>query len=535
MRNTIILALLISLASGAVIDDIVLTPEDINTKIIIKADAPFVANSFTLKDPSRIIIDCSGVSSTLADKSYAVNRGGIKELSITGFTEQPDLVRVVGKLDRDYSFLTSTEGDDFVLTLLAGATNTFSEWHAGGAEATNMNTAPNPETQPPVVPTQKPSAPVAGRPISCDFEDADILTILRALSEYAGVNIVAGKDVKGTVTVRLHNVPWRRALDIILKASGYAYREDPGVIRVDTADNLDKQDYDLPVSSKIFKLEFAEPDRMLDKVTGMLSPKGKAHVDKRTNSVVVTEVAPVMSRIGELMLLLDTPTPQVEIAVRVVAMATTASRSLGIEWTLEGLESRILRTDVTTNPTPTVAGFGVWNIGTVPSLAQVSMTLNLLEEKGQAQTMAAPRVTAADNEKASVLSGERFGVPTLDISGNTIIQFYEAGTKLEVVPHINSLDEITMEILAEVSELDRASALAGRPIITTSEAESKVLVKDGNTVVIGGFIRTRETQQETGIPLLMDIPLLGFLFKETTTVVEEYELLIFITPTIIKG
>ena len=133
MRNAVVLALLISLASGAVISDIMITPEDINTKIVIKADAPFVANSFALKDPSRIVIDCSGASSPLVGNKFAVNRGGINQISVTGFTEQPDLVRVVTTLDQDYSFLTSTEGDDFILTLLSGAVNPFTDWQAGAA------------------------------------------------------------------------------------------------------------------------------------------------------------------------------------------------------------------------------------------------------------------------------------------------------------------------------------------------------------------------------------------------------------------
>jgi type IV pilus assembly protein PilQ len=158
----------------------------------------------------------------------------------------------------------------------------------------------------------------------------------------------------------------------------------------------------------------------------------------------------------------------------------------------------------------------------------------MLEEKGKANTISAPRVSAVDNKKASILGGQRFGIPTRDMAGNTVIQFYTVGTKLEVTPHINSLEEITMEIHAEVSELDRASALAGRPIITTSEADTRVLVKDGNTVVIGGFIRKKETKSVRGIPILKNIPIIGALFRETTTTYEDRELLIFITPTIIK-
>ncbi len=531
MRNVVILALLISLAGGAAIQDLLLVSEGVNTKFIIESDGPFVANSFTLKNPARIVVDCSGVSSSLIGAKYTINRGGIQELSVTGFVEQPDLVRVVGKLNDDYSFLTLTEGNNFVLTLLTGTAAPFPEWRASSAKKT---AAPSEEVTPPV-PKAKPATTVTGRPISIDLENADILTVLRALSEYAGVNIVAGKDVKGTVTVRLHNVPWRQALDIILKASGYAYREDPGVIRVDTADNLDKQDYDLPVSSKIYKLEFADPTEMLDKVKATLSPKGKANVDNRTNSIVVTEVDPIHQKIAQLVKILDTPTPQVEIMCRVVDVDANTSQGLGIQWTLRGLESRILRADVTSNPEPTIVGYGIFNIGTVPSLAQVNAIITMLEETGKAQTVSAPRISAVDNEEAKILGGQRFGLPTRDISGNTIIQFYEVGTKLEVIPHINSLEEITMEIHAEVSELDRASALAGRPIITTSEADSKVLVKDGNTVVIGGFIRQKETQTVRGIPILKSIPILGALFRETLTTAESRELLIFITPTIIRS
>lgn len=531
MRNVMILALVISLAGGAVIKDLVVVPEGMNTKIIMKADAPFVANSFSLRNPPRVVIDCSGVTSTLTGNTYTINSGGVQEISVTGFAEQPDLLRVVGTLESDYSFLTLTEGNDFSVTLLTSLATSFPIWQASGSA---IAAASAPATAVPT-PTAQPAPVATERPFSCDFENADLLTVLRAIGDYYAVSVVAGKDVKGTVTVRLHNLPWRQALDVILKASGYAWREDPGgIIRVDTADNLDKQDYDLPVSSKIYKLEFADPKKLLDKVTAMLSPKGKANVDERTNSIVVTEVDPVHRKIEQLVKLLDTSTPQVEILCKVVDVEATSSVGLGIKWTLQGLETRLLRADIEVNPEPQVVGFGNYNIATVPTLAQIDAMIAMLEQEGKAQTVSAPRISAVDNEDARILGGQRYGIPTRDLSGNTVIEFYEVGTILEVTPHINSLEEITMELHAEVSELDRASALAGRPIITTSEADSKVLVKDGNTVIIGGFIRKKETKSVSGIPLLKDIPLLGWLFRETQSSWEDRELLIFITPTIIK-
>jgi len=318
MRHLFIFVFLVSLAGSAVIQDFVLMSEGNNTKFIIKGDAPFAANTFTLKDPSRLVVDCSGVSSAFIGKKFDLNRGGVEELSFTSFSEQPDLLRIVGKLNRDYSFLTSVEGNNFVVTLLTELTASFPEWQALTGQSIATKQFEEPKL--PVVPTPRPTTTVTGRPISCDFENADILTVLRALSEYAGVNIVAGPSVKGTVTVRLHNVPWRQAFEIILRAAGYAYREDPGVIRVDTGENLDKQDYDLPLLSKVYKLEFASPDGLVDKIRAMLSPKGKVNVDTRTYSLVVTEVEPIHAKVEQLIKILDTPTPQVEIMAKVVEL-----------------------------------------------------------------------------------------------------------------------------------------------------------------------------------------------------------------------
>ena len=274
MRFLLTILSILSLLKGVVINDIIVRSEGMNTKLIIESDGPFIANAFSLKDPARMVIDCSGVSSNLTGRSYVLNTGGIKDISVTGFAGQPNLIRIVAKLNQDYSFLTATEGNNFVVTLLTGLTAPIPTWQA----ITTQASAPVPaEAPPPVVPITKPPVSITGRPISIDLENADILTVLRALSEYAGVNIVAGKDVKGTVTVRLHNVPWKQALEIILRAAGYAYREDPGVIRVDTAENLDKQDFDLPLISNVYKLEFATPGEMLTKIQAMLSPKGKAN------------------------------------------------------------------------------------------------------------------------------------------------------------------------------------------------------------------------------------------------------------------
>lgn len=542
MSRLCIFVLLFSCLYSATISDVIVKSEENNTKVIIQADGVFTANTYSLKDPPRIVVDASNVSMGLTGSNYPdINRGGISKVVLTKFEKMPNLIRIVISLDQDYSFLTVQEENNFVLTVLTSLTGPVEEWHASLTPGVSFEPPPPVDTTKIAIPTPPPppvTTTVSRRPerlISMDMENADILTVLRALAEFSRMNIVVGKSVSGNVTVRLHNVPWRQALDIILKSSGYAYREEAGVIRVDTGENLEKQDLDLPLVSRVYNLEFADPAEIGNQVTRLLSSKGKATPDPRTNAIVVYDVGPVQDKVAKLVNILDSPTPQVEIAVKVIDIDAALSRGLGIKWTITGLQSRILRGDLTMNRQPAVAGYGVFNIGTVPSFAQLSATLNIMENEGKTKTIASPRITAVNNRQASILGGKKFSVTVLDERGNPIVQFFEVGTKLNVTPHINSLEEITMDIKAEVSEVDEASVTIGRPIITSSEASSKVLVRDGNTVVIGGFIKQKEEKSVKGIPILRSIPIIGFLFKETATTTSDRELLIFITPTIIKS
>ncbi len=529
--------LLIAGTYAATISDVVVKSEENNTKVLIQADGIFTANTYSLKDPPRIVVDVTNATLGLTGTNYDVNRGGISKVVVNRFEKMPNLIRIVLSLDQDYSFLTAQEENNFVLTILSSLAGPVEEWHASLTTGISF-TPPPPEVETRVpVPTPPPEQ-IVRRPerlVSMDMENADLLTILRALAELSGMNIVVGKAVTGAVTVRLHNVPWRQALEIILKSSGYAYREEGKIIRVDTGDNLDKQDLDLPLVSRVYKLEFAEPSEVGSQVGKLISSKGKATPDARTNAIVVYDVEPVQDKVKRLISILDSPTPQVEIAVKVVDIDAAISRGLGIKWTVRGLQSRIVQGDITMNRSPSVAGYGVFNVGTVPNLAQINATLQILETEGKTKTVAAPRITAVNNRTASILGGKKFSVTVLDERGNPIVQFFEVGTKLSVTPHINSLEEITMDIKAEVSEVDEASVTIGRPIITTSEAASKVLVRDGNTVVIGGFIKQKEEKSTKGIPILRSIPIIGFLFRETATTRSDRELLIFITPTIVKS
>ena len=435
MKSFFALLGVVALASGAVVTDIEIQPKDSNTQISFISDAPLTPSIYTLKNPDRLVVELTGAVWTLPGYSFPdVNRGGVNKISATTFTKRPDFLRVVIEMAGPYSYLTGVEDNNFILTLLTGTTSPFETWRASKTEGV---TTPVVETTPPTAPGQRRVVPRVGL-ISLDLENADILTVLRALADYSGQNIVAGKEVKGNVTVRLHNVPWKKALEVILKATDLSYREDKNIIRVDYAKNLEKQDLDLPIKSVVYRLQFADARETEDQIKQILSSKGKVKTDIRSNAIVVNDVAPIQDKVKALIKKLDIEPSQVEIAVRVIDIDHSKTNELGIDWTLKGLETRILRGEITSNITPTVVGFGKVNIGRVAALANLDANIRILESQGKTKTLANPRIVALNNRQARILGGKRFSVTVLDERGNPVTRFYEAGTKLEVTPTINS-------------------------------------------------------------------------------------------------
>jgi type IV pilus assembly protein PilQ len=370
-----------------------------------------------------------------------------------------------------------------------------------------------------------------------DLEGADLLTVLRALAEYSGRNIVAGKGVGGKVTVSLRDVPWMTALQQILSANGLDYVTESGIIRVATPAEIakmrDEAEKAAPMLDKVYKIEFATVGEIAGVVAKSLSRRGHLETDVRTNSLVVSDISSSQKNIARLIAILDSPTPQVEIQVKVVDMNYRVARELGVNWSVTGIESRTFNVegDLTLQQ---VLGPSQVRVGTISDFAHIDAELRLWESQNMAKVVASPRVTAVNNKEASILAGQKFTIVALDQRGNPITQLYTVGTVLRATPHINSLDEITLDIHAELSEVDEASVLARAPIITTSEADTRQLVRDGETLVLGGFLQDQISESEDGIPLLKDIPLLGRLFKTTSKITERREILFFITPHIIK-
>ncbi len=400
------------------------------------------------------------------------------------------------------------------------------------------------------------------QPISVDFQNADIQTVLRSFAVYSDKNIIAGPEVKGPVTVHLENVPWRQALDIILKANGYAAREEEGIIRVGLWDQFlneeikrneaERKREDLePLTTKVIDVSFAKAEEIAEPLRSLLSRRGVIEVDPRTNSIIVSDIESRIANIARMVKLLDNETPQVEINAKLVDLDARVSRDLGIQWEAQNVRipgvqgEHSAKVDATgqlqVDPTRTQQGAGLSQpeaevkIGKIIGPAgSFEATLKALERDNKANIISNPRITTLNNREASIIVGKKIPLIVTDEAGNPITQLTTVGIQMRVTPHVNSkTGEITMDLHPEVSDLSAQATVQGGIIIVTSEADTRVMVKDGETAVIGGLIRTNESTYDVGVPILRDIPLIGRFFGSKSKVKEKRELVIFVTPKIV--
>jgi type IV pilus secretin PilQ/predicted competence protein len=526
------------------------------TRVILRSNVPLNSTDYVLRSPPRIVVDCVDTRSPLAGKVIApVEQGGVKQISITQF-RGTDLVRVVIETNEVIEYRMWQEGPERIVSWSRQEPTALVQWlasehatsegvfHAVVARPQrSIPTEQPPMSTPPRRQREVGQPPSARLPedvtISMDLEDADIQTVLRALADYSGRNIVASSAVTGKVTVRLINVGWRQALDIILKTAGYAYREEENIIRVSTTDAIEKEKALDPLVQRVYRVEFADPEELSKTVKEMLTERrGHVEVDKRTGALVVTDTEQTHERIHELVRVLDSDTPQVEIVAKILEANADAARHLGVYWSATNLqmgsdEVNVAGAMVMDAPTAE-AGVGLFSVGTVTDWGMLEGQIELLERQNKGSIISNPRIAAVNNRDAEIFAGKRIPISVRDQAGNLIARYIDAGITLRVTPQINSLEDITLELYAEVSEPDLSTTVWGLPLISTSKAQSKVLIHDGQTVVLGGLKKTTESRSERGIPFLHSIPILGNLFKSSGKVLEDREIIIFVTPHIIK-
>jgi type IV pilus assembly protein PilQ len=403
--------------------------------------------------------------------------------------------------------------------------------------------------------------------ISIDLKDADIVNVLRLLAEISGENIIASDDVRGQVTLKLRNVPWDQALDTILRTKGYDKVRHHNILRIAPADKI-RQEKEQELAKKkaqqqvedtvirMVTVNYAEADDIATQVKPLLTGRGSVQTDIRTNTIIIEDVKSNIRRLVDLAQRLDKQTPQVLIEARIVEASTNNLDQFGIQWggTIQADASTGNPTGLSFPNSVGLSGFGqapknfavniplgVANgggfdltLGSANGAATLNLTLAALEEEGKGRIISSPRITTLDNRTAKISQGVDIPVTVVSASGaNT--RFVPATLELEVTPHVTNDGSVLMKIKTAKNEPDFANVgFDNTPSILKKMAETEVLVRDGDTTVIGGIYTRNVSETYTKVPILADIPILGWLFKSKRLSDDRAELLVFITPRIIN-
>lgn len=595
-------------------------------KVGIKGDGRMPeTRSFTLAKPTRLVVDIPKLKNRTAKRSVDVGSKLLKDIRIG---QHPDKVRFVFTFPsaKVPPYRLTQEGQE--VNLAIGQVKEepkaekppvlepvlpvrIAEAERKAVEKAQGIVPPTPGLKPETLGKETPAAepkpieaeksqlsPYKGAKISLDFKDADIHNIFRLIAEVSNLNIITSEDVKGKITIRLVNVPWDQALEVILTTKNLIKIEEGNVLRITTLESVRKDGEEkqkaeeMLIKTRETKLKLEEPGKKIIKVNyakastlqklllerkeegkGFLSAQGSVKADERTNTLIIQDIRSNLEEIEQLVKELDSPTPQVLIEARIVQANTTFARTLGVQWGgsynqtsgsrwFWGLTGNnpsasagwgftpsatpgasvplIMPSNFVVNfPASTISspagGMGISFGKLTGSLVNLDLRIQLGETENQTKVIARPKLATLDNVKAIIKQGEQIPYETTSQAG-TQVQFIDAVLSLEVEPHVTPDGSITMKV--KVTRDARGtfrSAVNQVPSIDKREAQTEVLVRDGETLVIGGIYESEKTQSEVGIPWLRKIPVLGWLFKSQETLNTKRELLIFITPTILQA
>ncbi len=434
-----------------------------------------------------------------------------------------------------------------------------------------------------------PDREYTGERMTLSFQDIETRAVLQLLADVSGRNIIVSDTVQGNVTLRLQNVPWDQALDIVLATKGLDMRENGGVIIVAPADEIsarEKADLEArkeirelePLLSEYLQVNYAKAADLADLMKGskgnsLLSERGSVGIDERTNTLLVQDVAERITEIRRLVSNLDIPVRQVLIESRIVIVRDDFSRDLGIRWGVTGVadyNDGLIAVTGTGQGANTIVNSGIDNINStgqpfpiqVPALNDrynvnlpianpagtlalalldddflVDLEISALQAEGRGEVVSSPRVITANQKEASIRQGVEIPYQEAASSGATTTQFKEAVLSLTVTPQITPDDRIILdlEVTKDSVGANVQSANGGSvPSIDTRAIQTQVLVNNGQTVVLGGIYETEESEDYTKVPFLGDIPGIGALFRSTRKVSNKSELLIFVTPKILR-
>jgi type IV pilus assembly protein PilQ len=380
------------------------------------------------------------------------------------------------------------------------------------------------------------------------FQGAEIRSVIRFLADYGQINVVVAPNVKGTVTIDLRNVSWRQALNIIGQTYDLAIVfEEEGYVRILPATEYRKEVTEIEkhkldketlarLEVKIVRLANTAAAEIAESVRSLMTERGKVEADERTNSLILQEVPDNIGRVIDFIKELDKPARQIKISAQLLEIYATENVELGVDWTVTGSykpnDARTITQTGDQNGNRVTDKFITYTIGAVQRGWNVDAVVSAIVDEGKGKIIAHPEITTIENMQARIQMGQKVPVKQFDEAGNVVIKFEEVGTILRVTPHITADNQILMHLIPEKSSLEPAAAGI---VINTSNAETNVVVNNGQTAVIGGLTRQEEVEKIQGIPILKDIPLLGMLFKYSQKSTENRDLVIFVTPTIVEN
>lgn len=561
-------------------------------EVIFAVDGAVDTREFTMEGPDRLVVDLLGATSALASESFPnLNLGGVRSIRARQYA--PDVVRVELELAGLVGYSVQV-GDGFVRVSLENLVGDFEPWSAPAASAAPSagNGTPAASASSSRHTTVGPAASQArrtgwsgvaaqefSRSMSVTFVDTPIREVLFTFADFAGRSIVPGSGVSGTVSAEIRNQPWDIAFQAILESAGLAAQEQAsGIIRVDRLQDIQERVEVEPVLTRIFRISYARAGEVSPSVESLLSSRGQISTSQGTNTIVVTDVPGVLDQVEALIEGLDVQTPEITISAKIIFVNRTDLEETGIVYELkdsrgnqinrtfpgaidedgDGRISQDERVPIGTNVIAfggnSIAAIGNANQRVTGPAAQFLTSLVLgrhtllsfveaLQSVNLSDIQAHPQVRVLENQTANILVGERVPIPVAQqttVGGGQegqalfqpfTIQFQEVGIKLEVTPQVAAGNLILMDVLAERSGVDIVDSFLGF-IFNTQEAQTRVLVEDGETVVIGGLTVTETAELRSGIPLLMNLPVVGRLFRLTREEKSQRDLIIMITPQI---
>ncbi len=567
---TSILALLIGLLLPAseLVTGLSVVPNLNRTEILVSVDGSVSYRAFTLETPARIVVDLLNAQHALSQEDYLdIDRGGVLSVRTSQYAE--DIVRVVVDLEWMTEYTVTQSSGAVRISLNNGAGN-FDPWES-------RRLSFNPEFVAPAAPFVEDVAQAQEvERITVAFFDTPIDDVLFTFAEFSDKSIVSGTDVAGiVVTADIRDQAWDDALAEILQSRGLVAVESlTGIIRVDAIANINDQEAIEPLVTETYRISYLTSAEVAIGITQLISERGQVAEAQAANSVIVTDIQRVHTAIRALIGELDVPTPQIMISAKIIFVNRTDLSALGVSYDLKDSQGNQLNVlapgaadldgDGVIEDVPiatnvfSLGGNSIAAIGNAaveipnPTLRMLTSLvmgrhtlisfITALEASNLSDIEASPSVTVADNQLARIQVGERTPIRIIDAAAGgagdgafptATVQIEETGIILEATPHITGGDQILLTLRVERSAADAADSDIGL-IFRTQNVETRVLVLDGETVVMGGLTVTERSDVRSGIPLLMDLPLIGGLFRVTTQTLIQRDLMILVTPNIVE-